>query len=151
MISTKTLAKLILSKEQMSNKKLQKLCYYVYAWHMALFNRPISDTVFEAWVHGPACYELYNEYKKYGWDEIPKCHEFLIVDIEVRNFVDKVFSIYSKYSADELEEMTHKETPWINARTNCGKYESSRNIIAKSDMINCYLQKEDILYQLLEQ
>lgn len=50
--------------------KLQKLVYYAKAWSLVwdddeLFNEPI-----EAWAHGPANLELYNEYKDYGWRSI---------------------------------------------------------------------------------
>ena len=60
-----------LSKEAMTPKKLQKLSYYFVAWGYALYNASlISDTVFQAWVHGPVSPELYNKYREYGWNDI---------------------------------------------------------------------------------
>nr|WP_318031647.1 type II toxin-antitoxin system antitoxin SocA domain-containing protein [Mycoplasmopsis bovis] len=30
----------------------------------------LSDTAFQAWVHGPVSPELWHDYKEYGWNEI---------------------------------------------------------------------------------
>ncbi len=52
-------------------KKLQKLTYYAEAWANALLGEGIlSDTAFQAWVHGPVSPELWHDYKEYGWNEI---------------------------------------------------------------------------------
>ena len=72
MVSVFDVASWFLSKEKMTHKKLQKLCYYAQAWSYAICPEPISDAKFEAWVHGPVCHELYNKYKSYGFDYIPQ-------------------------------------------------------------------------------
>lgn len=138
MITTKTLAQLVLSNNSMSNKKLQKMCYYVYSWYLTFFNMPISDTKFEAWVHGPVSYDIYISYKNYGWQEIPKYNDFLIVDKDVRSFVDKIVKYYIKYSADELEKMSHEELPWQKARGNNLWCSASRELIKDEDIIEYY-------------
>ncbi len=44
--------------------KLQKLLYYVQAWHIAKFDKEILfDTLPEAWANGPVYREVYNQYK----------------------------------------------------------------------------------------
>ena len=44
--------------------KLQKLLYYVQAWHIAKFDKEILfDTLPEAWANGPVYREVYNNYK----------------------------------------------------------------------------------------
>ncbi|MFM6174756.1 MAG: Panacea domain-containing protein [Sphaerospermopsis kisseleviana] len=53
-----------------SNLKLQKLVYYAQAWHLALFEQPLFNEDFEAWIHGPVVPELYHYYKKFGWRNI---------------------------------------------------------------------------------
>ena len=66
-------AEWFLSKEAMTPKKVQKLCYYYKAWGLALYDTDfLPDAVFQAWVHGPVCPELYRRYKEYGWNDIPK-------------------------------------------------------------------------------
>ncbi len=69
--SYKDISGWFLSKESMTPKKLQKLTYYAEAWANALLGEGIlSDTSFQAWVHGPVSPELWNDYKEYGWNEI---------------------------------------------------------------------------------
>lgn len=44
--------------------KLQKLLYYVQAWHISKFNKEILfDTLPEAWVNGPVYREVYDNFK----------------------------------------------------------------------------------------
>ena len=44
------LADAFLSIEAMPLFKLQKLCYYAQAWHLAIYNEPLVDAQFEAWI-----------------------------------------------------------------------------------------------------
>jgi len=44
--------------DTVSHKKLQKLLYYVDAWHYVHLGRPIVDENFEAWIHGPVVPEV---------------------------------------------------------------------------------------------
>lgn len=60
-----------LLKGNMSNKKIQKLCYYAEAWSLTLLDQHIADhSEFEAWVHGPVNRTLYQIYDGYGWHEL---------------------------------------------------------------------------------
>lgn len=53
-----------LLKEDMSHKKIQKLCYYAEAWSETLLDAPICrNNEFQAWVHGPVNLKLWNLYK----------------------------------------------------------------------------------------
>ena len=63
-----------LSKESMTPKKLQKLCYYYKAWGLTLYDEDLLPYIkFEAWVHGPVNSELYRYYKGYLWKNILQC------------------------------------------------------------------------------
>ena len=64
-------AQWFLAKEPMTHKKLQKLCYYAQAWHLALLNEPLFNENVEAWIHGPVIPALYAKYADYGWSDIP--------------------------------------------------------------------------------
>lgn len=121
MLSIESLTNVILSMcNDVSNKKLQKLSYYVYAWYLAIYGVKIADMQFEAWVHGPVCRKLYLKYRHYGWSVIPQYRGFVLVDDEKIRFIEGVLKEYGSYSADELERMTHKEAPWLNARNEYG-------------------------------
>lgn len=138
MITIKALAAIMLSFEPLSNKKLQKLCYYAYAWYLTLYHQRLAPLTFEAWVHGPVSRELYNYYRKYGWDDIPMYSGFIIADDEVIAFCRKVWQYYGRYSADELESMTHEEMPWQKAREGYKLYEPSTEIVKDADMVEYY-------------
>lgn len=119
MVEVKDVAKAILTFESMTHKKLQKLCYYVQAWHLALYDKPLMDTKFEAWVHGPVCPELYHKYKGCGWDGIEKQTNMPSVIADNEELVElftQVFRIYGDLDGDQLELLTHEELPWRKAR-----------------------------------
>lgn len=139
--SIQTISKWFLSKESMTHKKLQKLCYYLQAWGIALLDyKIIEDTDFEAWVHGSVSPELYLEYKNYGWRNIEKIHEKInIEDEKVYELLESVWLTYGDKHGKELEALTCSELPWINARLGCSEDEISNNKISYEDMKKFYL------------
>ena len=126
-----------------TNMKLQKLVYYSQAWHLALYNEPLFEEEFEAWVHGPVLPALYGEYKYKKWSPINK--EVNLSDIkslgdEKLRFLYDVEKTYFDLDAYELEELTHSETPWIEARGNLANNEPCKNKIKKETMKTFYAQ-----------
>lgn len=138
MIGAREFSKIIRSYGSFSNKKLQKLCYYVYSIYLTKYGEKIADVYFEAWMHGPVSPEIYQIYKKYGWNSIPRYSGKLDVSNEIYERVSNIISNYIMYDATELEEMTHREQPWKLARKGCSKYESSNNLINDKDIIQYY-------------
>ena len=49
-----------------SNLKLQKLCYYAQGLCSAMRGAPLFVDRIEAWDHGPVVPTLYHEYKQHG-------------------------------------------------------------------------------------
>lgn len=136
----KDVAEWFLSKEAMSPKKLQKLTYYAEAWSNALLNRSmISDDKFQAWVHGPVSPVLYQTYKDYKWNDIPKVEdnssEFDTDDLDL---LESVWLTYGENSANDLEALTHTESPWFNARAGLCDDDISNNLISTDDMREYY-------------
>lgn len=135
--------------EPMTHKKLQKLLYFCYGIYLVRNNdneKNINSILFannfEAWVHGPVIPEIYNVYKNNGVKE-------LYIEEEVESFNDNItfilnetINLYGNYSADELEYITHNQTPWKNARKGLSPIEASNNIISLEDI---YLTFRDIL------
>ncbi|WP_145442227.1 Panacea domain-containing protein [Staphylococcus hominis] len=142
MASVNEVAKYIIENcNNVTPKKLQKLAYYVQGWSNALLNRSlIDDTNFEAWVHGPVSPELYQTYKKYGWNTINEP----AVDVELNftsneeDLLNSVIETYGHLSGNELEAQTHLETPWINQRIGLDDDEPSNNVISEDDMRTYY-------------
>lgn len=142
-------ADFFLSKEALSPKKVQKLVYYAYAWYIALYNQDvnhINETLFleepEAWMHGPVFRSLYNKYKGYGWQEIPKRNNILrrskITSESLTSFLNDVWEKYGKFSADQLEFRTHQEEPWKKARVGVDPLAPSDAKISKQDIFIFY-------------
>lgn len=151
MLSIESLANVILSMcSSVSNKKLQKLSYYVYAWYFTIYGSRIADMEFEAWEHGPVCRKLYNRYRHYGWNVIPKYEGFVLADDRKIKFIQSVIDVYGGYTADELEKMTHQELPWIEARIVNGKIISTNSVISDFSMKKFYSEKNDIKEIILQ-
>lgn len=134
------IANYFLSKESMTPKKLQKLCYYAEAWSHALLKRGlINDSYFEAWVHGPVSPELYGKYKSYHWTNIEKIDDLPEVFDEMDfELLESVWETYGEFSANDLEAMTHDELPWKNARLGYGPYDNCTVRISENDMAEYY-------------
>lgn len=136
-----------LSKQKMSPKKLQKLCYYAYAWYLTLMNeedtslnRKLFDEKIEAWVHGPVIYSIYQKYKDYSFNEIE------MVDIDESKYTEdewdvlrQVWEVYGGYNANELESFTHREEPWIEARRGLRSIDPCNTPINDKTMFRYYL------------
>lgn len=134
-----TVANWFLNKTSMPHKKLQKLCYYAEAWHQALYNSPLlKNCHFEAWVHGPVCPALYEQYKSYGWVDIPKISNKPVIDNETDEFLEIVYATYGEFSGHQLENITHDEAPWKEARRGLDECEPSNNIINPETMRRYY-------------
>lgn len=135
--------------KDITNKKLQKLVYYAYSWHLVFNNESANDlsvrlfnSKFEAWVHGAVVPELYDKYKQYGSGILPsnndKLPPFSADEIDVLN---QVVEIYGNYNGNELESINHQESPWLNARKGLTTYEPSHVIISDVDIYNCYSER----------
>lgn len=138
--------KVVEAGHSLSVLKLQKLLYYVEAWHLAFFNIPVFEEDFQAWVHGPVNSSVFAHFKyaknKFMYSDIN------MGDVEITNFetipaalnshIENVLETYAKYSGAQLEELTHNERPWVEARIGLKPYEASKNPISKDLMRDYY-------------
>lgn len=132
------LARAFLSIAPMTDKKLQKLCYYAKAWYLALYDKNLISEQFQAWVHGAVQPALYQKYKAYGYDEIPQVTNTDDIPEEFLSFAHDVYESYGHLSGYDLECLNHQEDPWINARGACRPWERCTNEISEEDMKNYY-------------
>ena len=94
----KDVADWFLLKGNMSNKKIQKLCYYAEAWSLVLLNQDIAKrSDFEAWVHGPVSKVLYDEFKEFGWRELTITNPDVVKD--------RLKSLFTNEQLDVLESV----------------------------------------------
>ncbi len=122
--------------------KLQKLVYYAQAWHVAITGEKLFNEKIEAWIHGPVCRELYNVYKIFGYSEIvvtTHVSEWSI-PLESRKIIDDVWEAYGSLRGEYLEQLTHREDPWKQARIGLGDLELSNKEIEIETMRKYYSQ-----------
>lgn len=111
--------------QDVNNKKLQKLLYYVYSWVLVYKDKKLFTEPLEAWLHGPVVPSVYQEYKHFGFKNIEFNKQDVKFDVtdDIKLLIDAVLEQYSKYDADYLEYLSHTETPWIKARKNQNNYD----------------------------
>lgn len=128
-------------KVNLINLKLQKLLYYLQAWSLGINQEPFLKCSFEAWVHGPVSRELYNRFKSshslYSFitvsDVVNENPETSIAQDDIE-FINYILDNYAGYSGAELESMTHKEKPWLEAREGCTPMQSCDKTISEETM-----------------
>jgi uncharacterized phage-associated protein len=140
--------------DTLTNKKLQKILYYVQAWHLVYFNSQLFDETPEAWVHGPVYPSVYQQYKKFKFKQIEinenctkqKTNELFSTfnfSVDKKEFLEEVLKFYGGKSALELELATHREKPWIEARRGLEDYDVASNPIKLDTMKEYYTALRD--------
>lgn len=138
---------LICKLEKVTPLKLQKMLYYSCALYYTLRNKKFLDTEikFEAWVHGPVNSILYSTYKDSArMNELIVCEksmDFSRLNIKEKEFLDNIVQTLGDYSGPVLENLSHREDPWINARKGYSEFQPSNVLISYNDMKNYYKDK----------
>jgi uncharacterized phage-associated protein len=125
---------------EITNLKLQKLMYYAQAWNLVFTGSPLFLESVEAWVHGPVVPSIFRRFRDYGWSPID-CHVEPVEDGATRTHITAVLDAYGKFSATQLERITHRESPWIDARQGLEPDMPSRNVITHSSMRDYYSKR----------
>ena len=122
MINIFDVAKYILHTigDEISTMKLQKLCYYSQAWHLAWYGIPLFPEHFKKWDNGPVCTELFDVHR--GWfsveeeeisDDLLSGEKLSICELKT---IDQILEDYGMYNGAQLSEISHQEDPWVNAQ-----------------------------------
>lgn len=120
--------------------KLQKLMYFSEGWNSVYSDeRLIGDGEFQAWVHGPVIPEAYKAFKSYGYGEIDSLYSDRMELNETElSVLDTIWQTYGTMDAKRLEDLSHQEQPWLNARRELESYESSTRAIPIDDIREFY-------------
>lgn len=133
----------------MSHLKLQKLLYYIEAFHLAYFDESIIDDNFEAWMHGPVSRKVYDTVKGYSilYREVKYIKDsektpedilpYILTNDQIE-IVNDIIDEYGKLTALQLENLTHSESPWIEARIGYSAEDRCTKIISKDSMRRFY-------------
>jgi uncharacterized phage-associated protein len=124
--------------------KLQKLVYYAQAWHYTVFNEALFDDKIEAWTHGPVVRSLWEKFKDVGKDTFIDTARLDVAIVSfsnsTRTLLEEVNKIYGEHSGSYLEDLTHSEAPWKDARGNSSVYAASTNEITLKSLKAYYSQ-----------
>jgi len=122
----------------MSAMKLEKLVYYSYAWHLVWDEERLFDARIEAWANGPVVRELYQAHRgKFMIDSWPRGNPDALTPTE-RETVQAVLDYYGDKSPAWLSELTHKESPWRDARHGLAPGERGEQPITDESMAEYY-------------
>lgn len=124
--------------DSITHLKLQKLVYYAQAWSLALRDAALFDEDMQAWAHGPVAESVYQTFRGSGWDALGMPEAMPAIDPEVSEFLSSILETYGGFSAKHLENMTHSERPWIEARNGLPPEARSSEPIRKPAMAEFY-------------
>ncbi|HHV64932.1 MAG TPA: DUF4065 domain-containing protein [Peptococcaceae bacterium] len=113
------IAEAMLTFGPLTTDKLQKLCYFAYAWYLTFYGERLFREKFEAGEQGPVCPELAKKYLEYGQGLIPKSDKKLgviINDEELKEYLIVLYDAYGCLNSEQLTELACSEEPWLNAR-----------------------------------
>lgn len=125
--------------------KLTKLTYYVQAWSLGWFGKPLFAEEFQAWADGPVEPKLHaeNRYDRRGvtgtWLPSADVSRLSAEDTET---IDAVLEFYGDFTKEELIDRTYSELPWLQARAGLPAGERSRNPVSPSSMRRFYADQE---------
>lgn len=116
-------------------KKLHKLLYYCQGHHLAWFGKPLFAETISAWDMGPVVGRLW-----YAEDnQLPAPPPSPVGEAEL-NTVGYVVSRYGGLTGNDLERLTHTETPWQRADEGRRPGTSTR---IERDWIEAYFRARD--------
>jgi len=138
-----------------TNLKMQKVLYFVYAWCFTLLKQECFEEKFQAWPNGPVLPSLYTKLKIFGGSPIDFnfsqiTNEKNLADLKntlgekLVHLVDKVYEKYACKSAFEMVNITHSDPSWLNARKGLSATEPSNNEILEEDIISYYAKQAEL-------
>lgn len=129
---------ILAKKGPMTAMKLQKLIYYAQVWSLIWDEKPLFKNRIEAWANGPVAPTLYGMHRgKFRVHRIPHGDARKLGRTQ-RETVDAVLKYYGNRSSQWLTDLTHGETPWIQARNGLAPGERGRVVIIRAAMAEYY-------------
>ena len=136
---------------ELTHLKLQKVLYYIQAWHLVFFDKhPLFIEEPEAWVNGPVYKSVYKRFKKYkdepievqdSVDDLQKKLDKLELTDDQQDYLREVLNVYGSMPAAKLVYLTHCEEPWNKAREGFKSFEISSAPITHNSMYECYKRR----------
>lgn len=125
---------------------LQKILYFIQGIYMVMYGKPLYKEDCMAWVHGPVYEEVYDLFRDFKYNPIEDNRfaifkeRFKELTEQEKQVIDLVINSFGSYSGKILENITHKEAPWLGARTSYESLQPSREIIEKPEIQKYFRQ-----------
>jgi uncharacterized phage-associated protein len=98
--------------------KLQKLEFYCYGALLALdLDEELGDISFQAWKHGPVSPAVFEHYRAYKGEALPKPSSAARFSERITSALTSIVNIYGRMTAWQLREESHSESPWESVYT----------------------------------
>ena len=140
---------------EINHFKIQKLLYYIQAWHLVYFDKKlIFEDKPEAWVNGPVYRSIYNLLKnkakpyealkinnstpEKNFQTFNNIKGSLKLSEEQEGFLTSIMNHYGLMKHEKLIYLTHKEKPWNEARKGLGNFDYSEIPISFDTMYEFY-------------
>lgn len=139
-----TISYIFKKAEEVTPLALQKMLYFIQGIYMVLFDVELFSEECEAWSHGPVFREVYEVFKNFKYNPIDDTrfsmfqNRFNELSGTEKMVIDLVIESFGVYSGKILEKITHEESPWKKARTNCLPGEPSNELIPKKEIKNYF-------------
>ena len=127
--------------EAITHLKLQKLLYYVEAWYLANFDKPLFSESAQAWAHGPVYRSVYKKYTSHSWNALPEEKPSRRLDNDLVGYINACLKEYGQFSAKRLEALTHQEDPWKKTRGDFSPEARCDRYIDKTLIRNYYAER----------
>jgi uncharacterized phage-associated protein len=123
---------------EMTAWKLQKLVYYSQAWSLVWDERPLFNEKIEAWANGPVVPDLYKLHR--GSFVVSKIAtgNSKAIDKDGAETIDAVLDHYGDKSSQWLSDLTHRESPWRDARNGIADGERGNAAITHGALADYY-------------
>ncbi len=104
---------------ELSNLKLQRLLYYAQGRYLAKHGEPLFADLIQAWDCGPAVPSVYHEFSGHQLELAPDDpFDWDAIDEDTARFLMDIWDTYGSFAAWKLRNMTHGESPWMDAHQN---------------------------------
>lgn len=99
----------------------------------------LFDEDFQAWAHGPVLRSVYDRFNGSAWIALAAPEGNIAeLDPDTVELLEDILESYGQMGAKQLEELTHSEKPWREARGSIAPEARSENVISKDTMIRFY-------------
>jgi len=140
-------ANYIIQFDEITPLALQKLLGFVQGISSLINERMMFQDMCQAWIHGPVYPTIYDKYKSYCAQVIEPVADTedlkTLIDEDDKKVIDLVMRTFGLYNGKILEFISHKQEPWIAARSGCLPEERCDNYIL-NDSISEYYKEIDI-------